>query len=72
MGIAVLIPSLSNSFTDSHFYRDVGIVGYGFAPFLCVQGEVAAVHGNNERIFIENLRHDTKIITDFLFEFATD
>jgi len=69
---AVLIPSVSTGFTDSHFFRDVDIVSYGFAPFLYLQGEVTGVHGNNERISIENLTRGTKIMTNFLFEFATD
>ena len=69
---AVLIPSVSTCFTDNHFFRDVDIVSYEFAPFLYLEGEAAGVHGNNERISIENLRRGTKIMTDFLFEFATD
>ena len=69
---AILIPSVSTGFTDSHLFRDVGIVSYGFAPFLYLQGEVTGVHGNNERISIENLTRGTKIMTDFLFEFAID
>lgn len=69
---AVLIPSVSTGFTDSHFFRDIDIVSYGFAPFLYLEGEITGVHGNNERISIENLKRGTKIMTDFLFEFATD
>jgi len=69
---AILIPSVSTGFTDSHLFRDVGIVSYGFAPFLYLQDEVTGVHGNNERISIENLTRGTKIMTDFLFEFAID
>ena len=69
---AVLVPSVSTGFTDSHFFREVDIVSYEFAPFLYLEGEAAGVHGNNERISIENLRRGTKIMTDFLFEFATD
>ena len=69
---AVLVPSVSTGFTDSHFFRDAGIVSYGFAPFLYLEHEATGVHGNNERISIENLRRGTKIMTDLLFEFATD
>ena len=69
---AVLIPSVSTGFTDSHFFRDVDIVSYGFAPFLFPQGEISGVHGNNERVSTENLKTATKILTDFLFEFATN
>jgi acetylornithine deacetylase/succinyl-diaminopimelate desuccinylase-like protein len=68
---AILVPSVATGFTDSHFFRDRGIVSYGFAPFLYLQGETTGVHGNNERISIENLKRGTKILTDFLFEFAT-
>lgn len=68
----VTIPSVSTGFTDSHFFRDMGIVSYGFMPFLFLPGEQTGVHGNNERISIENLNRGTKVLTDFLFEFATD
>ena len=71
-GKCCLAPKCFNRFTDSHFFRDVGIVSFGFAPFLPLEGEATGVHGNNERISIENLRRGTKIMTDFLFEFATD
>ena len=69
---AVTIPGVSTGFTDSHFFRDMGIVSYGFMPFLFHPGEQTGVHGNNERISIENLNRGTKVLTDFLFEFATD
>lgn len=69
---AVLIPSVATGFTDSHFFRDKGIVSYGFAPFLYLPGEMTGVHGNNERISIENLQRGTKILRDFLFKFATE
>jgi len=72
MGNAILTPSVSTSFTDSHFFHDVDIVSYAFAPFLYLKGEATGVHGNNGRISIENLRRGTKIMTDFLFEFAPD
>jgi hypothetical protein len=36
---AVLVPSVSTGFTDSHFFRDVDIVSYGFAPFIYLEGE---------------------------------
>jgi hypothetical protein len=36
---AVLVSSVSTGFTDSHFFRDVDIVSYGFAPFIYLEGE---------------------------------
>lgn len=69
---AVLIPSVAAGFTDSHFFRDLDIVSYGFAPFLFLPGERTGIHGNNERISVENLERGVKVLTDLLFEFATD
>lgn len=69
---AVIIPSVSTGFTDSHFFRDNGIVSYGFAPFFFLPGERTGVHGNNERISIANLERGVKVLTDLLFVFATD
>ena len=66
-----LVPSVSTGFTDSHFFRDLGIVSYGFSPFLFQPDEVTGVHGNNERISVENMIKGTRVMTDFLFDFAT-
>ncbi|HEY7544956.1 MAG TPA: M20/M25/M40 family metallo-hydrolase, partial [Blastocatellia bacterium] len=37
-------------FTDSHFFREKGIVCYGFSPFMIPSADFAGVHGNDERI----------------------
>jgi len=66
-----LVPSVSTGFTDSHFFRDLGIVSYGFSPFLFQPDEVTGVHGNNERISVENMVKGTRVMADFLFDFAT-
>ena len=69
---AILIPSVSTGFTDSHFFRDVDIVSYGFGPFLFPPDESNGVHGNNERISIENLERGTRILTELLMDFTSD
>lgn len=66
-----IVPAVSTGFTDSHFFRDIGIVSYGFAPFLFPANERTGVHGNNERISVQNIRRGTRIMTDFLLDFAT-
>jgi acetylornithine deacetylase/succinyl-diaminopimelate desuccinylase-like protein len=65
-----LVPSVSTGFTDSHFFRDMGIVSYGFSPFLFAPDEHTGVHGNNERISVDNMVKGTKVMTDFLFDFT--
>ena len=51
-----VIPSVSTGFTDSHFFRDMGIVCYGFNPSLIQPEDGSGVHGNNERISLVNIR----------------
>jgi acetylornithine deacetylase/succinyl-diaminopimelate desuccinylase-like protein len=53
---ALILPSVSTGFTDSHFFRDLGIDSYGFSPVVIPVADEGSVHGNNERIPIEELR----------------
>lgn len=51
-----ITPAVSTGFTDSHFFRDLGIVSYGFDPTI-VPGEIeGGVHGNNERVPVDNIK----------------
>jgi len=69
---AWIIPGVTTGFTDSHFFRDRGIVSYGFGPFV-VQGEDRrGVHGNNERISVENMETGTLLMTDLLERFTLE
>ena len=45
-----VLPSVVSGFTDSHFFRDLGIVSYGFRPSMASIDDASGVHGNNERI----------------------
>ncbi|MCZ6618600.1 MAG: M20/M25/M40 family metallo-hydrolase [Gammaproteobacteria bacterium] len=66
----VVVPSVSTGFTDSHFFRDLGIECYGFSPFLFEAQEARGVHGNNERISVENLRRGTATMIELLERFV--
>jgi len=46
-------PYVSTGFTDSHFFRDLGIPSYGFDPTVVPEAEFSRIHGNDERINIE-------------------
>jgi acetylornithine deacetylase/succinyl-diaminopimelate desuccinylase-like protein len=63
---ANVFPQVSTGFTDSHFFRDLGIASYGFAPFLIPADEESGVHGNNERISIENIRRGTAMMLEIV------
>ncbi|MCZ6854008.1 MAG: M20/M25/M40 family metallo-hydrolase [Gammaproteobacteria bacterium] len=67
-GTAV-VPAVSTGFTDSHFFRDLGIDSYGFSPFLFEADEARGVHGNNERISVENLEQGTETMIELLKQF---
>ena len=60
------MPSVTPGFTDSHFFRDLGIVSYGFAPLLIPAIDRAAVHGNNERISVENVKRGVRMNLDIV------
>ncbi len=63
---AAIVPAVLTGFTDSHFFRDRGIVAYGFSPFLVPQPDESGVHGNNERISAGNVRTGTQIMVEIL------
>ncbi len=59
---AVVVPSVSTGFTDSRVFRRRGIAAYGFVPILVGTEDAGRVHGNDERISLENLRLGTQIL----------
>ena len=66
------IPGVSTGFTDSHFFRDIGIQSYGFSPTVLAENEGAGVHGNDERISVATLTKGTAFMVDLVQSFATD
>jgi acetylornithine deacetylase/succinyl-diaminopimelate desuccinylase-like protein len=59
---SLFLPYISAGFTDSRVFRQRGVVAYGLMPALLEPSDVAAIHGNNERISIENLRLGTQVL----------
>jgi acetylornithine deacetylase/succinyl-diaminopimelate desuccinylase-like protein len=68
---AVVVPGVATGFTDSHFFRDLGIVSYGFGPFVVPGTDRRGVHGNNERVSVENMERGTRVMIDLLERFTT-
>jgi acetylornithine deacetylase/succinyl-diaminopimelate desuccinylase-like protein len=70
-----ILPTLSTGFTDSHFFRDVGVHSYGFSPFVVDTDEIApgeGAHGHNERISTANLTGGTLRMIEVLESFTLD
>ncbi len=63
---AVVLPAVQTGFTDSHFTRDLGIASYGFSPTLNTAEDEAGVHGNNERVTIENVRRGAEMMREIV------
>ena len=53
---ARVIPRVIAGFTDAHYFRDLGIVAYGFVPRWLPPSETRGIHGPNERVSIDNLQ----------------
>lgn len=69
---ARVFPAVSTGFTDSHFTRDAGIDSYGFDPMVIPEKEWSRIHGNDERISVENFRRGLRdmfaIISEVVYE----
>jgi len=61
-----VIPTMLAGFTDSHYFRQLGLVAYGFIPIEMTQEQIRTVHGANERISISNLRASIERMTELL------
>ncbi len=67
---APVVPRVIAGFTDAHYFRDLGIVAYGFVPRWLPPGETQGIHGPNERISIENLDRGIRTLARILEELA--
>ena len=61
---APVVPSVLGGFTDSHFLRDLGITAYGFTPVVIPFEDERTIHGNNERISVENMRRGVTMMLE--------
>jgi len=59
----VTTPPLTG-FTDSHYFRRLGIVSYGVSPFPLSQAESRGVHGNDERVSLDDLTFGVRFLYD--------
>src|SRR5437773_744261 len=57
-------------FTDSHYFRRLGIVSYGLSPFPLNQAESRGIHGNNERVSLDDLMFGVHFVYDIVARIA--
>ncbi|MDH5588414.1 MAG: M20/M25/M40 family metallo-hydrolase [Gemmatimonadota bacterium] len=53
---ADFVPQVQGGFTDSHFFRDLGIISYGYEATATPQDDGGRVHGNDERVSEASVR----------------
>jgi acetylornithine deacetylase/succinyl-diaminopimelate desuccinylase-like protein len=66
-----VVPLLLPGATDSRFLRDKGIIAYDFCPSRLTEKDLMRVHGNNERVALENLKFGMRMMVEILKEIAT-
>lgn len=67
---ANVVPNVAGGFTDSHFFRDLGITSYGYSPAVVPEEDFTRVHGNNERIGVETFEEGVRMMTEIVERFA--
>jgi len=64
---ALVTTPMLTAATDRPTYRTLGIITYGFDPFKIEASDIqSGMHGNNERISIENIGFGLKYTYDVL------
>ncbi|HEX9206152.1 MAG TPA: M20/M25/M40 family metallo-hydrolase [Candidatus Deferrimicrobiaceae bacterium] len=59
---AAVVPYMSTGFTDSRFFRSIGIPTYGLMPVLLPRAEHGKIHGVDERIPLSGIAEMTGIV----------
>jgi acetylornithine deacetylase/succinyl-diaminopimelate desuccinylase-like protein len=60
---AVVLPYLSTGFTDSRFFRSVGVETYGLMPLLLAREDMGRIHGVDEKIPVAGIGEMTSAMT---------
>ena len=66
----VVTPEILVAFTDNWVFRRMGLHGYGWSPFVLDESELRRIHGNDERLSLENIREGVRAYTEMLLAVA--
>ncbi|OUS10420.1 hypothetical protein A9Q89_11430 [Gammaproteobacteria bacterium 53_120_T64] len=69
---ATIVPRMTAGFTDSHFFREKGIPAYGFIPVILDAEQARGIHGDNEKISLQNLRFGRDFMTKLVTQICLD
>jgi acetylornithine deacetylase/succinyl-diaminopimelate desuccinylase-like protein len=63
---APVVPRLASGYNESQRYRPLGLVCYGFSPYMITAEEGSTEHGDNERIRLDELRRGFRVFYDLV------
>ncbi len=66
----IVAPRVLTGFTDNWVFRTVGLHGYGWSPFVVDDEEWRRIHGNDERVSLENLAAGVRTYAEILLAIA--
>ena len=67
---AIVLPDLVVGATDARHVTKLGTKVYGFCPMFDDASEMERVHGDDERIRLENVGFGTRVLYQVVSEFA--
>jgi acetylornithine deacetylase/succinyl-diaminopimelate desuccinylase-like protein len=65
---ARVVPWMTAGGTDSRVLRAKGVPAYGFIPVIVGEKEVSRIHGDDERLSVENLNRGIKATYDLTID----
>jgi len=68
---AVVLPYMSTGFTDSRFFRSIGVDTYGLMPVLLPRSEFGRIHGVDERIPLSGIDEMVRIVSALIERWNT-
>jgi acetylornithine deacetylase/succinyl-diaminopimelate desuccinylase-like protein len=63
-----VVPVVVGWFTDSHWFRELGLTAYGFEPFDVDKKHLDTVHGKNERLPLTAFKSGIRRMHDILLK----
>ena len=67
----LVVPRMIGGFTDAHWFRELGIVSYGFLPRAVAHENARRVHGIDERVRIDTLVQSIQLTLEIVQTFDT-
>ena len=70
--VVPVVPVVVPWFTDSHWFRDLGIKAYGFEPVEVDAAHLATMHGKDERVAVKSYRLGIERLMRILYFVSQD